>query len=72
MADTKLLATEARDLLINLRSDWDQPITPLPFKVVPLSPDEAKHLYLARFFELIRAHPKNYQQYLEWEAKGKI
>lgn len=72
MADTKLLATEARDLLINLRSDWTQPLEPLPFKIVALPPEEAKHLYLARFFELINAHPKNYAQYLEWEAKDKI
>lgn len=52
-ADRVLLATEARDLLPSLRPDWDFPIKPLPFRIDPLPPKEAKKLFLARFTELI-------------------
>jgi len=51
-ADTILLATEARDLMAPLHKDWAQPIAPLPFKIVPLSPEEAKDLFIKRFHEL--------------------
>lgn len=52
-ADMTLLATEARDLLPSLRPDWNLAVKPLPFKIVPLQPKEAKKLFLDRFRELI-------------------
>lgn len=70
-ADTILLATEARDLMYPLRPDWTQPVKPLPFKIEPASPREAKLLYLERFFELIGA-PEGFQTYLEWELHGAL
>lgn len=51
-ADLLLLATEARDLMAPLRLDWDLNIRPLPFKIIPLPPLEAKKLFLERFAEL--------------------
>jgi len=52
-ADMVLLATEARDLLPSQRPDWQLNVKPLPFKIVPLPPKEAKKLFLERFAELI-------------------
>ena len=51
-ADLLLLATESRDLMSPLRHDWNLDIRPLPFKIVPLLPNEAKVLFLERFTEL--------------------
>lgn len=51
-ADILLLATEARDLMSPLHLDWEQPIDPLPFKIIPLPPAEAKKLFLTRFNQL--------------------
>jgi len=65
-ADTILLATEARDLLPNLRSDWSIKETPLPFKINPLGPREAKDLFMKRFFELTNM-PGAYEHYLHYE-----
>lgn len=67
-ADMLLLATEARDLMSPLRSDWVQPIDPLPFKIDSLSPQEAKDLFMRRFFELNNM-PGAYQHYLSYESK---
>jgi 5'-deoxynucleotidase YfbR-like HD superfamily hydrolase len=66
MADTLLLATEARDLMSPLRSDWIQPVEPLPFKIDPLGPQEAKNLFMKRFFELMKM-PGGYEHYLHYE-----
>lgn len=52
-ADKIMLATEARDLMVNLRKDWDYPVKPLPLKIEPLLPEEAEKLFLDRFYELI-------------------
>lgn len=67
-ADMLLLATEARDLMSPLRSDWVQPVEPLPFKIDPLSPQDAKNLFMKRFFELNHM-PGAYQHYLSYESK---
>jgi 5'-deoxynucleotidase YfbR-like HD superfamily hydrolase len=48
-ADNRLLITEQRDLL------WGEPfmdIEPLPEKIVPWTPEEAKRIFLMRFYEL--------------------
>jgi hypothetical protein len=71
MADKILLATEARDLMQQLRSDWIQPCEPLPFKIDPLSQQDAKNLFMKRFFELTNA-PDDYAHYLRYEEKGRI
>jgi 5'-deoxynucleotidase YfbR-like HD superfamily hydrolase len=67
-ADKILLATEARDLMGPLRSDWTQPCEPLPFKIDPLPPQEAKNLFMKRFFELTNS-PHGYAHYLSYEFK---
>lgn len=68
-ADKVLLATEARDLMGPLRSDWTQPCDPLPFKIEPLFPQEAKRLFMKRFFDLTGS-PHSYQHYLKYEGRG--
>lgn len=67
-ADAMLLATEARDLMSPLRDDWVQALDPLPFKIDPLPPQEAKNLFMKRFFELNNM-PAAYQRYLSCENK---
>lgn len=69
-ADTTLLATEARDLMQPLRSDWVQPAEPLPFKIDSWSPQEAKNAFMKRFFQLIGADPYHYQHYLQYESNS--
>lgn len=53
-ADCVLLATECRDLMVRGPS-WRslEGIEPLPDKIEPLPPKEAKSLFLARYEELI-------------------
>jgi 5'-deoxynucleotidase YfbR-like HD superfamily hydrolase len=69
-ADKILLATEARDLLPSLRSDWTQPTEPLPFHIEAWSPEEAKAAFMKRFFDLTGAGPEAYQHYLQYSAQG--
>lgn len=52
IADKIILATEARDLMSPLRSDWDWPFEPVPFIIKPLPPKEARKLFMNRFFQL--------------------
>lgn len=66
-ADTILLATEARDLMSPLHPDWRQPCDPLPFKIEPLSQQDAKNLFMKRFYELVN-HPGAYEHYLQYES----
>lgn len=56
VADIILLATEARDLMAPLHPEWIQPAKPLPFKIIPLSPKEARILFVNRFNELTSIH----------------
>ncbi len=57
-ADTILLATEARDLMSPLHPDWRQPVEPLPFKIEPWTPEQAKENFLKRFNELTSLRSK--------------
>jgi len=66
-ADTKLLATEARDLMSPLHSDWVNRATPLPFTIDAWEPQKAKNMFMQRFYELIGADPSNYEHYLKYE-----
>jgi 5'-deoxynucleotidase YfbR-like HD superfamily hydrolase len=68
-ADKLLLATESRDLMSPLRSDWVQPCEPLPFKIDPLSQQDAKDLFMKRFFELTNS-PGSYAHYLSYENRS--
>ena len=52
-ADQLMLVTEARDLMNPIRKDWTQICDPVPFKIDPLGPKEAKDLYVKRFLQLI-------------------
>lgn len=54
VADIILLATEQRDLMTHLASDWAilSGVTPMADPIVPLAPADAKHLFLMRFAEL--------------------
>jgi len=65
-ADTILLATEARDLMSPLHSDWVQPVDPLPFIIDPWGPDKAKDMFMKRFFDLIGADKGHYEHYLRY------
>jgi uncharacterized protein len=51
-ADYTLLVTEARDLLGATPQDWSMTQTPLPEKILPLSPLEAEHAFLTRYGSL--------------------
>lgn len=51
-ADKRMLSTEARDLMGPLHADWVNPTEPLPFKIEPLSQQDAKNLFMKRFYEL--------------------
>lgn len=64
IADKLMLATEARDLLGHLRPDWKIDVQPAPFKIDPLPPQEAKDLFMKRFFELTN-NSKEYEEYLK-------
>lgn len=52
VADTKLLATEARDLMAPPPASWNLDVEPIDETIEPSSQEEAKAAYLARFEEL--------------------
>lgn len=60
-ADSILLATEMRDLMYP-RTDWKSLCEPLPFKIIPWTPEEAEQQFLKRFFELSN-YPNAYDMY---------
>lgn len=66
MADTILLATEARDLMSPLHSDWQQPVDPLPFKIETWDHKKSKDMFMKRFFELTTGDSAklHYEHYL--------
>jgi uncharacterized protein len=51
-ADTKLLATEARDLMAPAPEPWNLGVEPLAEKIIPLPPSEAEQLFLDEFARL--------------------
>lgn len=51
IADLRILATEIRDLMPG-SSNWGELLEPYAFKIAPLSPKDAKQLFLNRFKEL--------------------
>lgn len=68
-ADTKLLSTEARDLMSPLHSDWQQPVEPLPFKIETWDHNKAKDMFMKRFFELTvpgDSAKLHYEHYLKY------
>lgn len=67
-ADNILLATEVRDLMAPIHPDFELTEKPLPFKIVPLPPKEAKELFLKRFFEVF-GYPEAYSLYLNSNIK---
>ena len=52
IADTRMLATEARDLMSPLHQDWIQPAEPYLFKINGWSNKIAEKKFLDRFHEL--------------------
>jgi hypothetical protein len=52
LADGRMLATEARDLLAVMNPDWSIPFEPYPEHIIPMSPSDAKRAFLNRFDEL--------------------
>jgi uncharacterized protein len=65
-ADQVMLATEARDLMSPLHKDWDWPYDAVPFVIKAIGPEEAKDLFMKRFFELTRS-TYGYQHYLKYK-----
>ena len=51
-ADRIILHTEARDLMSPLHPDWLDRGLALPETITPMSPSEARHIFLARFYSL--------------------
>jgi len=51
-ADLQLLATEARDLMGVVGDAWGLGVAPLDEKIVPVGPQEAEGMFLARWEEL--------------------
>jgi len=51
IADSVLLATEARDLMRNYE-EWNFPFIPLEKTIIPLNPPEAERLFLEKYDEL--------------------
>lgn len=64
-ADTILLATEARDLMSPLHSDWKTLEQPLPFKIEAWNHHKAKDMFMMRFFEITGAPSAHYEHYLK-------
>lgn len=56
LVDTKMLATEARDLMSPLHQDWKQYSEPYDFVIIPLQPKEAKELFMERFNMLYKGN----------------
>lgn len=54
IADTRLLVTEARDLMSPLHPDWVHPAEPYDFKIEGVPPYMAKRLFLERFNDLTK------------------
>lgn len=54
IADTRMLVTEARDLMSPLHPEWKNYAEPYDFKIDALLPHMAKKLFLDRFNELTR------------------
>jgi len=57
LADLIALSTEARDLLAVIHPEWAEYLnqySPMPNKITPLPPKQAKELFLKRFNELIK------------------
>jgi transposase len=52
LADNRLLATEARDLMAPWPDDWRLDVEPLPDRIVPLTWQDAERLFLAEFTRL--------------------
>ena len=65
IADTQLLATEARDLISPLHPDWTQPVEALPFIIEPWGPEKTKDMFIKRFFELTKAPASHFEYYLK-------
>jgi 5'-nucleotidase len=57
-ADLIVLATEARDLMSPVHSEFRLDYEPLPEIIVPLPPGEAEQLFLNRFRELVGSHKR--------------
>ncbi|MDN7652410.1 hypothetical protein QZM62_03100 [Burkholderia multivorans] len=56
IADKRVLHTELRDLTFNEPSNWDElrDFAPLPERIVPLNPAQARNLFMERFSSLFR------------------
>jgi 5'-deoxynucleotidase YfbR-like HD superfamily hydrolase len=52
VADNIMLLTEQRDLLGRQAKPWVDKATPLPYRIKPLTPEEAEHEFLDRFYAL--------------------
>jgi hypothetical protein len=65
-ADKTMLYTEERELFNIHRSDWNKGES-VPFAIKPLPPQEAKDLFMKRFYELTGTPETYYNHYLHYE-----
>jgi hypothetical protein len=52
IADMRTLFTEQRDLMGTPPKPWDDIVEPYPETIIPLSPKDAKKLFMARYQQL--------------------
>jgi len=52
IADNRMLATEARDLMLPAPADWGLRAEPYPDRIVPVRSQEAERMFLDRFEEV--------------------
>jgi uncharacterized protein len=57
-ADERALITEMRDLMAPAASNWKSDKKPFDFKIEPLLPNQAKELFIERFYELTNSQGK--------------
>jgi hypothetical protein len=51
-ADLRMLATEARDLMLPIETNWRLTEAPFDFKIKKMSPEKVEKMFLKRFQEL--------------------
>lgn len=59
LADNRALETERRDLVSRGERQWSAPARPDERRIVPLSPNDARELFIARYADLWELHARD-------------